>query len=79
MQEKADIGQLVREARRLQCKCGNSCLLYIHPIVAEGDRMLMEYMTHWFNMTRDEHREQFLSVVEGCVHGVTAGGHIKAK
>ena len=41
--------------------------------------MLMEYMTHWFNMTRDEHREQFLSVVEGCVHGVTAGGHIKAK
>ena len=72
------IGGVVDAARHHKC-CSKRCLNYIHPDVREGDRMLTEYMTHWFNMSPAEHRQQFLAVLEGCVHGVTVGGHVQKK
>ena len=69
---------VVDAARHHKC-CSKRCLSYIHPDVREGDRMLTEYMTHWFNMSPAEHRQQFLPIVEGCVHGVTVGGHVQKK
>ena len=75
---ESTIGGIVDAARHHKC-CSKRCLNYIHPDVREGDRMLTEYMTHWFNMSPAEHRQQFFAVLEGCVHGVTVGGHVQKK
>jgi hypothetical protein len=72
------IGEIVDAARHYKC-CSKRCLSYIYPDIKEGDRILTEYMTHWFNMSPAEHRQQFLAVLEGCVHGVTVGGHVQKK
>lgn len=73
------IEDVVREARMFDCSCKNYCLLRLDNNLDEGYKMLMEYMTHWFNMKKDEHKANFLGVLEGCVRGVTEGGHLEKK
>jgi hypothetical protein len=77
-EEVRNIKDVVSAARRINC-CKKSCLFRLDNNVDEGDRMLTDYMTHWVNMDRKEHNEKFLAVLEGCVKGVTEGGHIEKK
>lgn len=61
-----NIESVVKEARVYKC-CEKYCLNNLDDSVEQGNRMLTEYLTHWFNMSRDEHRTKFLAVLEGCV------------
>jgi len=38
--------------------------------------MISSYITPWMNMDKQEHRQQFFSILEGCARGVSAGGHL---
>jgi hypothetical protein len=71
-----EIEDVCRKAMHKECGCGKYCLSAVGDTNSKSLSMLMEYMTPWMAMTQKEHRANFFPVLEGCVRGVTEGGHL---
>ena len=76
---KKAIDDIVTEATLTKCPCKKLCLLNVGSNVQESLSMMKEYMTPWMLMGRTEHREKFFPLLEGCVAGVSDGGHLDKK
>ena len=40
---------------------------------------MTDYMVPWMNMEKKEHKEKFFGILEGCVRGVSPGGHLEKR
>jgi hypothetical protein len=79
VQRQKRIEDIAREAALFDCDCKKTCLASVGDSVTESIDMLADYMTPWFNMTSREHKGKFYGILEGCAHGVTAGGHLNKR
>jgi hypothetical protein len=72
-----EIEGVCRKAMMSECGCKkNFCLSLVGNTITESLKLLVDYMTPWMAMTKKEHREKFFPILEGCVLGVTEGGHL---
>lgn len=73
------ISAIAREAIMFDCSCKEPCLASVGSTITDSIDMMTEYMTPWMNMEKNEHRQKFFAILEGCAHGVTAGGHLEKR
>ena len=76
---KRTIEDIVIQATMFRCPCEKLCLLNVGSTISESVDLMKEYMTPWILMSRSEHREKFFPILEGCVEGVSEGGHLEKK
>lgn len=55
------------------------CLGVIGSTIKESLELLVDYIEPWMNMNKNEHRQKFFGILEGCAQGVSPGGHLNAK
>ena len=73
------IENICRNAMHEKCGCGKFCLSAVGDTNSKSLSMMVEYMTPWMAMPQKEHREKFFPILEGCVRGVTEGGHLSKR
>ena len=74
------IEDICRDAMHKKCGCSKKyCLSAVGDTNSESMSMMVEYMTPWMAMPQKEHREKFFPILEGCVRGVTEGGHLSKR
>ena len=73
---KNTIEDIARETVLYNCNCKEPCLATVGSNFSESTVLMTEYITPWMNMTKKEHQQKFFSILEGCVRGVTVGGHL---
>ena len=73
------IMEIAREAVLFNCPCKRMCLASVGTSIQDSVEVLAEYMTPWMNMPKNEHREKFLGILEGCAGAVSNGGHLETK
>lgn len=71
--------EIAQELMLFNCDCKKTCLLRIDENWQVSKQLLVEYVTPWLNMDRNEHRQKFYSLLEGCAKGVTSGGHLEKR
>ena len=74
------IESISSDAIRFKCGCkGGFCLGNVGDTISESLRMLVDYMTPWIAMPKEEHREKFFNILEGCALGMSKGGNLNKR
>ena len=69
--------KVCRAAMMSECGCKkNFCLSSVGETITDSLKMLVDYMTPWMAMDKKEHRDKFFLILEGCILGVSEGGHL---
>jgi hypothetical protein len=70
---------LAREGIHYDCGCDNSCLANLGANQQESLIILQTYMRDWCDISRQQHRERFLSLLQGMTTGWSPGGRRQGK